>query len=164
MSNEPQILANVLNKTRDITKLYLKLLDKTDWHKMYEVNGTKLNTVFWLAAHISITQNYLALRCTGGEKITLPYARQFGMGSTPSAAEECPPKDEMLNNFNMIHEKSIAHIASLDPAYLDEPNPTGFEFLGENNVRSMIVHAIRHENMHSGHLGWLCKLNGIKTI
>lgn len=164
MNNESQTLANVLNKTRDITNLYLKLLEKTDWHKTYESEGTKLNTVFWLAAHISITQNFLALRCTGGEKITLPYARQFGLGSTPSTAEDSPSKEEMLSNLNLIHEKSINHVASLDPSFLDEVNPTGFEFLGENSVRSMIVHAIRHENLHAGHLGWLCKLNGIKTI
>lgn len=164
MTNEPQILANVMDKTRAITKMYLKLLENTDWHQVFESNGKQLNSVFWLTAHLPVTENFLLLKCTGGEAMKVPFARQFGLGSVPPKPEECPPKDEVLSYFKEVHDKAIAHVASLDPAVLDQPNPSGFEFAGENSIRSIIIHAIRHEGTHAGHLGWLCKLSGIKTI
>ena len=33
-----------------------------------------------------------------------------------------------------------------------------------NIVKSALMHSIRHEGIHAGHLSWHCKLFGIKTI
>jgi hypothetical protein len=66
--------------------------------------------------------------------------------------------------MNEVHEKSLAHVRNLEPVNLEQPNLAGFEFPGVKTVRDVIVHAIRHEGTHAGHLGWLCKLHGIKTV
>ena len=164
MSTEPTVLALVMDKARQMTNIYLTLLQKTDLHKVFYVDDKPLNNAFWIMAHLPVTQNFLLLRSTGGEIVKIPWARQFGLGSGPSAKEDCPPLDEVKSVMDEIHSKSIKHVAALDPSFLDQTNTTGFEFLGENSVRALIVHAIRHEGTHAGHLGWLCKLNGIKTI
>ena len=144
--------------------MYLNILKDTDPHRVFEIEDHKLNNMFWIIAHLSVTENFLLLRCTGGEVVKIPWARQFGLGSVPIPASECPPLDEVKNMFAEVHAKAIKHVATLDEAKLDEVNPVGFEFDNEKSVRAMIVHAIRHEGTHAGHLGWLCKLNGIKTI
>ena len=164
MPKEAVVLANVIQKTRELANLYLNLLKDVDQYKEFEVEGKKLNSVFWIRAHMTVTQNFLLLRSTGGETIKIPWARQFGLGSTTITKELCPPMEEITNMFEMVHEKSVKHIATLDDAYLDQVNASGFEFAGENSVRSIIIHSIRHEGTHAGHLGWLCKLNGIKTM
>ncbi len=164
MTSEATILSNVMDKTRQLTGLYLNLLQNTDLHRVFELDTIKLNSAFWIMAHLCVTENFLLLRSTGGELVKIPWARQFGLGSVPLSREECPSFDEVSAVFKDIHQKAILHIASLDNSFLDETNATGFEFAGEKTVRSVIVHAIRHEGTHAGHLGWLCKLQGIKTI
>ncbi len=164
MKTESAILANVMDKTRALTNMYFSLLKDADLYKEFEVDGKKLNTAFWLMAHLPVTQNFLLLRSTGGDFVKIPWARQFGLGSAPSAIEDCPPLHEVKDVFKQVHEKSIAHIAQLDDAILDQDGSTGFEFAGEKTIRSLVIHAIRHEGTHAGHLGWLCKLHGIKTI
>jgi len=164
MKTEAQVLAHVMDKTRQLTQSYFDLLATTDLHRVFMVEGKPLNNAFWLLAHLSITENFLMLRSTGGEVVKIPWARQFGLGSVPPSREECPTYDEVKEMFDSIHKKAITHVASLDDNFLDQPNTIGFEFMGEKTVRSNIVHAIRHEGTHAGHLGWLCKLNGIKTI
>jgi len=164
MNNESAILAHVMNKTRELTGIYLNILKGVDVHKTFMQGDKSLNSVFWIMAHLPVTENFLLLRSTGGEHVKIPWARQFGLGSVPIAKEDCPPLDEVKAVFEDVHTKSIRHIAGLDTSFLDQTNTTGFEFFGENSVRSVIIHAIRHEGTHAGHLGWLCKLHGLKTI
>ncbi len=164
MTTEAAILSHVMDKSRQLTNSYLELLNDVDPYRVFEVEGHKLNSVFWIMAHLSVTQNFLLLRCTGGEIVKIPWSRQFGLGSVPSAKEDSPPMDEVKGFLTDVHDKSVRHIATLNNAYLDDVNAMGFEFAGEKSVRSIIIHAIRHENGHGGHLGWLCKLHGIKTL
>jgi uncharacterized damage-inducible protein DinB len=65
--------------------------------------------------------------------------------------------------FHNVHTKAMEHVANLDAAALDAPNPTGLPALGKT-VRDVITHAIRHEGAHAGQLAWLCKLYGIRTM
>lgn len=164
MKTEAAVLAHVIDKTRFLTNMYLDLLKDQDLHKIFEMESKPLNSAFWLMAHLPVTQNFLLLRSTGGEAVKIPWARQFGLGSVPPAKEDCPPVDEVREMLKLVHEKSVAHIKSLDDAALDMDSTSGFEFAGEKSVRSMIIHAARHEGTHAGHLGWLCKFYGIKTI
>lgn len=163
--NECQTLSSIIDDTRKLTlSLLSQLEDSNGFYNDFKLDGKHLNSAFWIMAHLSVTQNFLLLRSTGGETVKIPYARQFGMGAVPPSREECPPLEEVRGIFNLVHEKSVKHIQNLDPSQLNQINTTGFVFLGEDSIRSVIVHAIRHENMHSGHLSWLCKLNGLKTI
>lgn len=161
---ESKILANLLNNARDLTRWYLSKLKEVDVYKSFEVNDKQFNSVIWEIAHLAVTENYLILRSTGGEKISIPWARQFGLGSGIPSKDECPPYEEIWNTFKEIHEKSIAHIKSLSDDDLNKPTLTGATFGGEDTFRSIIMHCARHESVHTGHLGWLCKLHGVKTI
>ena len=161
---ETQTLVETLELSRELTKYYLKNLENQDIHKVFEIEGKQLNSIIWLIAHITVSENWLLLVCTGGEKVSIPWARQFGLGSEVPKAEDCPPFEEVLNYFNEVHEKSIAYISQLTDDDLNKPTANGIDFGGEDSIRAIIKHAIRHEGAHAGHLGWLCKLFGVKTI
>jgi hypothetical protein len=165
MKNESQIIASILDDTRKLTwAVFDQINQNADVHRRFNCEGIELNSAYWIMAHLAVTQNFLVLRSTGGEAVRFPWAKMFGMGVQHPAAADCPPFDEIKSVLNDVHEKAVKHVMGLDPATLDLPNTTGFVFLGENSHRSALVHAIRHENMHSGHLSWICKLSGLKTI
>ncbi len=164
MPTEAQILSQVMDKTRYITNYYLDKLSGTDLNRVFEVNGIRLNSTFWIMAHLPVTQNFLMLRSTGVAHVKIPWARQFGVGSEPPSPDNYPPLDEVKAFYKEVHEKSLAHVSSLPDEQLDQPNLTGFEYMAIKSFRDVIVHAIRHEGSHSGHLGWLCKIQGIKTM
>ncbi len=161
---ETQTLVETLELSRDLTKYYLKNLETQDVYKTFEVEGKQLNSVLWLMAHITVSENWLLLVCTGGEKANIPWARQFGLGSEIPNKEDYPPIEEIKEAFDQVHQKSIAYISRLTDEDLGKPTTNGVNFGGEDSIRAIIKHAIRHEASHAGHLGWLCKLFGVKTI
>jgi len=166
MSNmsESIVLANVMDKTREITLRYLDLLQGGDMYKVFESEGKPLNSAVWIMSHLPVTQNFLMLRSTGAEHVKIPWARLVGLGSTPPEKDQYPPLDEIRSVMNEVHAKSLAHVRTLDADQLNQPNTSGFNFMGIHTFRDVIIHTIRHEGTHTGHLGWLCKLQGIKTI
>ena len=161
---ENEWLAQLVDKTRFVTRYYIDKLKDTDLTRVFVADGIPLNSAYWIMAHLAVTQNGLLLRCTGGQGVRIPWAKQFNMGSTGAIPEDAPSVEEILRVMDEVHTASLAHIRSLDPAFLDQINPAGFEIMGEKTVRGMIIHHVRHESGHAGHLGWLCKLNGIKTM
>jgi len=161
---ETQTLVEMLELSRDLTKFYLSKLKDKDIHKTFEVEGIQLNSILWLMAHITVSENWLLLVCTGGDRVKIPWARQFGLGSEIPKKEDCPPFEEVLDYFYQVHKKATTYISQLTDEDLGKPTTNGINFGGEDSVRAIIKHAIRHEGTHTGHLGWLCKLYGIKTI
>jgi hypothetical protein len=162
--NESMVLANVMDRTRELTELYLNLLKDSDLHMVFHVNDKPLNSAAWIMAHLPVTQNFLMLRSTGAEHVKIPWARLVGLGSTPPEKDQYPPIDEVRAVMNEVHAKSLAHVRGLSQEQLESPNTSGFNFMGIHTMRDVIVHCIRHEGTHAGHLGWLCKLQGIKTL
>lgn len=162
--SQTQTLVETLELSRDLTKFYLKKLEGQDLYKTFEIEGHKLNSILWLVAHITVSENWLLLVCTGGEKVSIPWARQFGLGSEIPKKEEYPPIEDIFKQFDLVHQKAIDYITTLSDEDLQKPTTNGITFGGEDSVGSIIKHAIRHECSHAGHLGWLCKLFGIKTI
>ena len=69
-----------------------------------------------------------------------------------------------ISYFKEVHEKSISYVSQLTDENLAKPTTNGIDFGGEDSVMAIIKHAIRHEGVHTGHLSWLCKLFGVKTI
>ncbi|MBL4594553.1 MAG: DinB family protein [Flavobacteriales bacterium] len=161
---ETETLVETLELSRDLTKYYLKNLEHQDIYKVFEIEGKQLNSIIWLIAHITVSENWLLLVCTGGEKVSIPWARQFGLGSEIPKKEDCPPFEEVLSYFKQVHEEAIAYVSQLSDDDLGKPTTNGIDFGGGDSVRAIIKHAIRHEGTHAGHLGWLCKLFGVKTI
>jgi len=161
---ETQTLVETLELSRDLTNYYFKKLEEQDLYKVFEVEGKKLNSVLWLMAHITVSENWLLLVCTGGEKVSIPWASQFGLGSLVPEKEDYPSIEEIKKMFDHVHQKSINYVRKLTDNDLEKPTINGIDFGGEDSVRAIIKHAIRHECSHAGQLGWLCKLYGIKTI
>jgi hypothetical protein len=164
MVTESHILAELVDKTRFQTNAYIDKLKDTDLHRVFMAEGQPLNSAFWIIAHLAVTQNGLILRCTGGDAMRISWAKQFNIGSQVAAAADSPPFPEVMEVMNEVHRRSLDHIRTLGPTQLDSPNPAGYEIMGETTNRGMIIHSIRHEASHAGHLGWICKLHGIKTM
>ncbi len=161
---ETQTLVETLNLTRDLSNFYIKQLEGKDIYKVFELEGIKLNSIIWLIAHLAVSENWLLLVCTGGDRVKIPWARQFGMGSEIPKQEDCPPFEEVLDYFNKVHTECVNYISQLTDEDLAKPTTNGVKFGGEDSVRAIIKHAIRHEGAHAGQLGWLCKLHGVKNI
>lgn len=161
-----ELLAIAVDDARKYSLFYLNKLIKNnaDLGKTFEVDGKTLNNTIFIAGHLAVTENYLCLRCTGGEIVRFSWAKLFALGVPVPKIEECPPLEEILATMNAVHEKSLLHIRSLTDGFLAENNVGGFKFGSDETNRSIILHAVRHESSHAGHLGWLCKLHGIKTI
>jgi len=163
MPTETQILAHVMDRTREYTLSYFDRLKDQDLHRRFVCEGKELNSAFWLIAHLATTENGLLLMATGGPFHKFSWAKHFTLGGAGLPPAECPPFAEVFALFNDVHARAIAHVASLPPEALERPNVTNLPAIG-NTVRDVITHAIRHEGSHVGHLGWLCKLYGIRTM
>ncbi len=161
---ETQTLVETLELSRELTNFYLKKLEGQDVYKSFEIEGKQLNSILWLVAHMTVSENWLLLVCTGGEHVKIPWARQFGLGSEIPAKEDYPPVDEIMNTFYEVHKKAMAYVSTLTDEDLSQPTTNGITFGGEDSKRAIIKHAVRHECSHAGHLGWLCKLFGVETI
>ena len=163
MPTEAQVLSHMMDRTREWTHFHFSALKGQDPHRLFTCEGKEFNTVFWLTAHLATSENGLLLSATGGPFEKFWWAKHFTLGASVLPPEECPPYEEVWETFNGVHKKAVAHIATLDEAALNAPNPTNLTAIG-TTVRDVITHAIRHEGGHIGHLSWLCKLYGIKLI
>ncbi len=163
MKTEAKVLSHMMDRTRQYNRWYLSGLKDVDPHREFVCEGVKLNTLFWLVAHLAVSENGLLLRATGGPFEKFSWAKHFSVGSKGLPKEECPPYTEVWATFKAVHEKTMAHLPTITDEALEQPNITGLPLIG-TNVRDVITHAIRHEGLHTGHITWLCKLNGINTM
>jgi hypothetical protein len=143
--------------------MYFKLLKDQDLHHGFEVNGKMLNTPYWIIAHLATSENGLLLGATGGPFEKFTWAKHYTLGAPGLPVADRPPFEEIYSMFNAVHAKVMDHIPTLTTEQLDAPNATRLSAIGDT-VRDVITHAIRHEGSHAGHLGWLCKLHGVRTM
>ena len=160
---ETRTLALAVDRTRAYTRYYLKHLHGTDPHRVFELNGAKLNSAHWIVAHLTVTQNWLLLRSTDGPFEKFSWAKHFTIGAAGLPPDQCPPYAEVWATFKAVHTKVMEHLPTLTDEDLERPNTTGMPLIGDT-MRDVITHAIRHEGSHIGHLSWLCKLYGIRTM
>jgi hypothetical protein len=163
---EANILANVFEQTRQLSRFYISRLKETDPTATIQVGQIPLNSVYWIVAHLAWAEYFLLVTGTNGTQLKPEWAwlLQYGFGSDGKIAPNSPDFKTAFDTLNQIHSEVMEHLNTLSPESLDEENTLGFNFGGLNTKRSIIQHAIRHEGTHAGHLGWLCKLNGIKTV
>ena len=158
-------LADAFESVRTLTKWYLSKMKEVDMHKVFEMDGLKFNSAYWITAHLVWSEHYILLVGMGGKPMDIPWLDQFGLGSKfPDDFNSLPPVKEVLGAWKEVHAAAMKQLRSLPDELLDKENPTGFGFGGDNSYRMMIQHAIRHEAIHAGHLSWLCKMYKIKTI
>lgn len=159
-----ETLADVFDQTRDITRYYLSEMKNTDPCKSFELDGMKFNSVYWLCAHLAIAQNRLVLMATGGQPFDIPWYKDYWINSDGLLREDRPDFKAILHLMKDVHARTLQHISSLTDEQLKAENSFKFSTGREPNVYNAIVHAIRHEAMHTGHLSWIAKMNGLKLV
>lgn len=125
-----------------------------------------MNSIYWLAGHIVWAENFLILKGLGGQPSDLKWINYFGLGAEKPLPKVAPPYEEILKEMNKIHMSAIKFMLTLSSEDLDGNNLVNLSF-GANedySKRTLLHHALRHEPCHAGHLGWICRMNGIKTI
>lgn len=162
-NTEIRLLTGVIDRTRQYTLQYMEHLQDVDPHHEFVCEGKRLNTLFWLTAHLTATENGLLLLATGGPFERFSWAKHYGPGSTGLPKDQCPPYKEVRATMDAVHERAMTHLPTLEDIVLERPNNTGFLRFGPL-MRDVLIQAIRHENYHTGQIGWLCKLYGRKTV
>lgn len=161
---QAETLASSFDYARKMSIGYFKKIQQSaDIYKEFAIEGKKLNCAYWIYGHLAVTENYLLLRSTGGEIERFAWAKPFGLGGSLPDVNERVSVEEITTTLQQVHDKSISWIKSLTDDQLKEPNKGGMNF-GDGSIADLIKHAIAHEASHAGHLGWICKLSGIKTI
>ncbi len=162
--SESLILSEVFQDVRGLTKFYLSLAKALDPHLQFELNGQKLNTLYWLAGHLTWSQHFLLVEALTGETMGIQWLDRFEMGTILTDEPGLPTFEEILIAMDRVHHHAMASILALDDSGLDAPNHRGIAFQGEDSKRVVIRHAIRHEPCHTGQIGWLLKLHGQETV
>lgn len=161
---EAQILSRQLDKARELTRWYLSLMKECDPYKTFEFEGKRFNSIIWEIGHLAMSENFLANYLTYGPAIKEEWFKHFAMGGDNKVSDEYPDFKSVLNSFKSIHNTTIEHINTLTDDDLDKPTKKEFNVAGIVTVRDALIHSIRHESTHTGHLGWLCKLHEVKSV
>jgi len=165
MSNkEALILSDTFQKTRDLSRWYLSLLKDSDPYKRWEINGTHLNSIIWVASHLAWAENFLIIKGTGGEALEVAWLDKYNISSNGELHHPDHHMKEVMSTLKAVHEKAMAHMPTVSDEKMDAENSLGFGFGGIKTNRILLQHAIRHEATHVGHLSWLCKINKIETV
>lgn len=160
---EAQTLAGAMDQTRKLGKLYISKLGAIDVLKKFEVEGIKLNCALWIVAHMTWAEQAMLLKLLGGPSPEISWIGNFRTASQSTPVSDWPSWNEVLRGMDDVHAAAMKFISSLDNSVMDEPaylKVTDWH----TDKRHVIMHAIRHEGIHAGHLNWLCKLHGIKTF
>jgi hypothetical protein len=165
--NEANVLADVFQDVRNLTKFYLRKTEGIDPLKFYEIEGTRLNSLYWLVGHLVWTEHHLLVTGMSGESMPIPWLESFEFGSDPaelSTTAGLPSFEEILGTLDDVHDQAMANVRSLTDEALLEPNLAGLRFAAGDSRRTVIRHAIRHEPMHVGQISWICKINGAELF
>lgn len=162
--NTAQVLLNTFNETRSLSLFYFHKLDSTQCERVIEYEGIRLNSPRWIMAHLAWAEQFLLLKAMGMEELPMEWLNKVAIGKPVCNPEELPAMDETLACLNQIHTAVNHYLPGLSDAQLEEKNAAGLKFGPNESKRFMFMHAIRHEGTHAGQLGWLCKLNTIKTV
>ena len=163
-NKEGLVLHDTFQKTRDLTRWYLSLLKNSDSLKQWEVNGQRLNSVIWLASHITWAENFLILKGTGGTLVELDWIEHYNISSKGDLHNVNHNMKTVMDAMKEVHEKAMAQLLTVTDEDMDTENALGFGFGGIKTKRILVQHSIRHEAMHTGHLSWLCKINKVETV
>lgn len=158
---EQEAVVEILDKSRKLTRFYLSKLADVDPLHQIPVGDHKLNCITWICAHLTWAEHQLVVLALGGEPLPIPWLAQFEFGTTSEPQDSWPSLDEIRSDFDRVHSAALDTIR----AQHDLGELSQIELFGPTATkRDLVYHSIRHEGTHAGHLGWLCKLNGIKTI
>jgi len=159
-----QLLADTYEMAHDLVKYYNSHLKEIDPYKEWEVNGQKINSVIWINAHLCWSEHLLVLQTLGVTAEVPDWLHHYALGSDGIFHDTSISLKQVLTDRKIIHQTAIDSILALSDNQLTEDNHAGMQFGDKKSKLTILQHAVRHEATHAGHLGWLCKINGIKTI
>jgi hypothetical protein len=159
-----QLLAETMAGTRDLVYFYLNKIEPEYWNRSLEINGKKMNTVSWLAAHLAWAENMLILQGCADKNLGKPWFEHFAIRKEAPPVELYPSPDELRAAMKEVHEASMEVVAALSDEQLLEPNNHDMAFKRGNTKMHIIIHHIRHEGTHAGQLSLLCKGLDVATI
>ena len=160
---EQDALAGALDSARKLSLFYLNRLERNKIDPLLQVpvNGTKLNCMLWLCAHITWAEYGIVLKTMLDAPLPHDWMGLFPFGSSSEPQAEWPEMTMIKPAMAQVHVLTLSAIRGFEE--LD--TVVTVDFMGWTDTRRAIIyHAIRHEANHAGHLGWLCKVHGIKTI
>ncbi len=160
--SESEILADVYEKVRSLSKMFIGGLKDVDVEKRLEADNVKFNSAYWIVAHLVWTEHFLIIEGIGGEDMKIDWLNEYGFGSDPEKVKTKPSFEEILKKLDEVHIKAVEIIRGLSDKQLEEDNFIDANFGGSKAKRNVITHAIRHEPMHIGQISWILKSNGIK--
>ena len=160
---QANLLADTYEMAFGLVRFYTGNLKEADPNKQWDVNGHALNSIAWINSHLCWSENFLLLKAIGGASPAIDWFEHYSFGSDGSLHDAKVDMKSILSDRKIVHEAAMSHLRSLSDEDLDKDNLIGISFGSGKSVRNIIQHAIRHEGTHAGHLGWLCKINGVKT-
>ena len=147
---------------RNLTNYYISKTDGIDIHKVYEVNGVKMNSAYWILAHLTWTEHFLIIEGIGGESLGIEWLDDFGFGSEPDKVENPPDIEEVRKRYEEVHNKAMEILNNMSDEQMEADNNIEANFGGSKDKFHVLMHAIRHEPMHVGQISWILKANGIR--
>ena len=160
---QTKVIADILDNARRLTRWYFSFLNEDLLYSRFELDGTRLNSAYWIAGHLAWTQDFV-LSGILGKKESPSWVEDFKLGHPAPDPYEGPDFDALWDVFNYLHRKTIQFIRDFDEKTLDHDFPdTAAHFIFRTN-RMAFYHLVRHEGYHCGQLGIICKLGGVETI
>lgn len=163
MERETKILKNIIEFQHNLMVWYLSLLKETDVDKCFELEGVKINSLYWITAHLANAEDALLMKALGKEGHQYEWLKKYSLGSSQDIKKEVS-YEELVRIAKEIHIACMNNLDEMTDAELNKDNSLGITFMGDSSIRTIIMHHLRHQGVHTGHLSLLCKLNGIKTV
>ena len=158
------VLSDTYATARQLTRYYLSKLKGFDPHHRFEIDGKKLNSTYWMIAHLMWAEDFLMLRSQGHEGLKIDWLPEFEVGSDAEKTSLHIPFKELLDLQKEFHLITLEHLRNMSEAEFQEENSLGIHFGGETKKRNIAMHGIRHESTHTGQLSIIAKLAGGQTI
>jgi len=151
-------LTEIFTLTRNLSNYYFGQVKNEDPHRVFKVDQTPLNNVYWLIGHLANCEEALILKQIGETDYYRDWFPMFDYGSKVPNEGEGPDFEEIFQHYELVHQVTKEKLPLFSDNLLDDKSPTGFKIGRLETISDSIMHAIRHEGCHAGHLGWLMKL------
>ncbi|MCC6866274.1 MAG: DinB family protein [Ignavibacteria bacterium] len=161
-NTKTKALIKTYQMTRNLSNYYFSKLEGLDIKKQYEINGVKMNSAYWILAHLVWTEHFLIVEGIGGESMGIEWLNDFEFGSEPDKSENPPAIEEVKKQREDVHSKAIEILNNMTDEQMEAENNIEVEFGGSKSKMTVLMHAIRHEPMHIGQISLILKANGIR--
>jgi uncharacterized damage-inducible protein DinB len=159
-----QALVKAYEMSWNLAAYYFSKLENIDLHKRYELEGVKMNSAYWILAHMVWTEHFLILEGIGGESIGIEWLNDFGFGADPDSIQNPPSVEEIKSKMDEVHKRALEILNTMTDEMMMADNNIEATFGGSQSKESVLMHAIRHAPMHVGQISWILKINGIKMV